>query len=101
MDILGLEPIMAAIVITVIGVGIQVGLGVLQSSNPFDVRKLVSSAIISVFTSFAIVVPILTALPSDIDSLTQFSVLIGTIAAIAGIDQLVKNTGGAILKKKK
>ena len=101
MEILGLEPIMAAIVITVIGVGIQVGLGVLQSTDGFNARKLVSSAIISVFTALAIVVPILTALPDDIDQLTQFSVLIGTIAAIAGIDQLVKNTGGAILKKKK
>ena len=101
MDILGLEPIMAAIVITVIGVGVQVGLGVLQSTEPFNARKLVASAIISVFAAFAIVIPILTALPDDIDQLTQFSVFVGTIASIAGIDQVVKNTGNAILKKKK
>jgi len=99
MDILGLEPIMATVLITVIGVGIQVGLGVLRSESPFEPKRLVASVIISVFAAFAIVAPIISALPGDIDQLTQFSVFVGTIAAIAGIDQLVKNTGGAILKK--
>ena len=39
-------------------------------------------------------------IPEDTDQLTQFSVFVGTIALIAGIDQLVKNIGGAIIKKK-
>jgi len=100
MDIFGLSPIIAAIAITGIGVGVQVGLGFLQSTTAFDPKKLIASAIISVFAAFGIVIPVLTALPEDIDQLTQLSVFIGTIAAIAGIDQLVKNTGASILKKK-
>lgn len=100
MDILGLEPIMATVVITVLGVGIQVGLGALQSTVPFEAKRLAASAISSVFTAFAVVSPIIAALPSDTDQLTQFSVFVGTIASIAGIDQIVKNTGGAILKKR-
>ena len=101
MNVLGLEPILATVIITVIGVGIQVGLGVLQSNTPFDPKKLVSSAIISVFTAFAIVAPIITAIPEGTDQLAQFSIFVGTIAAIAGIDQLVKNVGGAIILQKK
>jgi len=31
--------------------------------------------------------------------MTVFLILIGVVAAIAGIDQLVKNTGGAIAAK--
>ncbi len=101
MNVLGLEPILATVVITVLGVGMQIGLGVLQSNTPFDPKKLVASAIISVFTAFAIVAPIITAMPENADQLVQFSIFVGTIAAIAGIDQLVKNTGGAINQKKK
>lgn len=100
MNILGLEPVVATIVITAIGIGIQVGLGVLQSNSAFDPRKLVASAIISVFTAFAIVEPVVSAIPDNADQLAQFSLFVGTIAAVAGIDTLVKNTGGAILKKK-
>jgi len=46
MDVFGLEPIHATIVIAVIGVLLQVGLGYAQSTNPFDGRKLLTSAII-------------------------------------------------------
>jgi len=62
MNVLGLELIMAAVIITGTGVGIQVELGVLQSTGPFNGRKLVASAIISIFAAFAIVIPILTGL---------------------------------------
>jgi len=55
---------------------LQVGLGYLQSDNPFDGRKLLTSAIIATVAALTVV---------------------GT--AIAGIDQLVKNTGSAIIAK--
>ena len=76
MDVFGLQPIQAIIVIAVVAVSLQVGLGYLQSDNPFDGRKLLTSAIIATVAALTVV---------------------GT--AIADIDQLVKNTGSAIIAK--
>jgi uncharacterized membrane protein len=97
MDVFGLEPIQATIVITVIGVLLQVGLGALQSTNPFDPRKLATSAIIAVVASFTIVATAIQAIPEGADDVTVFLILIGVVASIAGIDSLVKNGGNAIL----
>jgi len=55
MDVFGLEPIQATIIVTIIGVGLQVGLGYLKSGNPFDGRQLLTSAIIVLVVSFTIV----------------------------------------------
>ena len=99
MDVFGLEPIQATIVIAVIGVLLQVGLGVAQSSNPFDGRKLLTSAIIAVVASFTVVATAVQAIPEGADDLTVFLILVGIVASIAGIDQLVKNGGNAILAK--
>ena len=99
MSILGLEPVIATLVITVVGVGIQVGLGVLQSQEAFNPKRLVSSAIISVFTAFGLVMPMVSAVPADATQLIQFGTFVGGIAAVAGIDTLVKNAGKATLKR--
>ena len=55
MDVFGLEPIQATVIVTIIGVGLQVGLGYLKSGNPFDGRQLLTSAIIALVVSFTIV----------------------------------------------
>ena len=47
MTILGLEPIIAAVIFTAAGAGLQFGLGYLGSDKAFDVKKALSTAIIS------------------------------------------------------
>ena len=99
MDVFGLEPIQATIIVTIIGVGLQVGLGYLKSGNAFDGRQLLTSAIIALVVSFTVVGAAVQSIPEGADDMTVFLILIGVVAAIAGIDQLVKNTGGAIVTK--
>ncbi|MDH3780127.1 MAG: hypothetical protein OES15_04635 [Nitrosopumilus sp.] len=99
MDVFGLEPIQATIIVTIIGVGLQVGLGYLKSGNPFDGRQLLTSAIIALMVSFTVVGAAVQSVPEGADDMTVFLILIGVVAVIAGIDQLVKNTGGAIAAK--
>jgi len=101
MDILGLEPIQATIVIAFLGVLLQVGLGVLQSKDPFDGKKVLSSAIIAVFTSIVLVAGVVGALPDNTDPLVQLTTIVTLVGTIAGIDQIVKNGGNAILAKSK
>ena len=98
MDVFGLEPIRATIIVTMIGVGLQVGLGYLKSGNVFDGRQLMTSAIIALVVSFTVVATAIQSIPEGADDMTVFLILVGVVAAIAGIDQIVKNTGGAITK---
>ena len=76
----------------------QVGLRYLKSGNAFDGRQLLTSAIIAIVVSFTIVGAAVQSIPKGADDMTVFLILI-VVAAIAGIDQLVKNTGGAIVAK--
>jgi len=99
MDVFGLDPIQATILVTVIGVALQVGLGFGQSGNPFDARKLLTSAIIAVILSFTVVATVVQSIPEGADDLTVFIILIGVVASIAGIDTIVKNTGGVIASR--
>jgi len=98
MDVFELEPIQATIIVTIIGVGLQVGSRYLKSGNAFDGRQLLTSAIIAIVASFTIVGAAVQSIPKGADDMTVFLILI-VVAAIAGIDQLVKNTGGAIVAK--
>ena len=101
-DILGLNPIILSIVIVIAGVGIHNILGWIKSSDPPNPKKIAASVIIGSFASFAIVTPIIQQLASNPGTeYVQFVTIIGAIASIAGIDQMVKNTGGAILAKTK
>ncbi|MDH3313181.1 MAG: hypothetical protein OEM28_08545 [Nitrosopumilus sp.] len=79
-----------------IGVGLQVGLGYLKSDNPFVGKQLLTSAIIALVVSFTVVATAVQSILKGADDMTVFLILIGVVAAMAGIDQLVKNTGGAI-----
>ena len=100
MQIFGLEPVIATLVISVVGVGIQVGLGILQSPVSFEYKKLLASAIIGVFSAFAIVGPAIGAIPENADPSVMFSIVVGLVAAVAGIDVLFKNVGKSISNRK-
>ena len=96
MDVFGLEPIQATIVIALVAVLLQVGLGYLQLGNPFDGRKLLTSAIIATIAAFTVVGTALQAIPEGTADAEVFMIIVALVASVAGIDQLVKNTGGAI-----
>lgn len=99
-NILGLNPIVLSIVIVIAGVGVHNILGWIKSKGPIQPKKIAASVIIGAFTSFAIVTPIVQQLASSPGTeYVQFVTVLGAIATIAGIDQMVKNTGGAILSK--
>lgn len=101
-EILGLNPIVLSIVIVIAGVGIHNVLGWIKSTNPPNPKKIAASVIIGAFTSFVIVTPIIAQLATNPGTeYVQFVSIIGAIATIAGIDALVKNTGNAILSKRK
>ena len=99
MNVFGLDPIQATIVIAITGVLLQVGIGALQSKEPFDGKKLLSSAIISVIVSITVVATAIQAIPDEMDELAKFVIVIALVGSIAGIDQLVKNGGNVILAK--
>ncbi len=99
-DIFGLNPIVLSIMFIIAGVGIHNVLGWIKSTDPPNPKKIAASVIIGAFTSFGIATPIFAQLVTTIDSeYMQFASIIGAIAIIAGIDQLVKNAGGALLQK--
>jgi len=99
-EILGLHPIVLSIVIVIAGVGIHNVLGWIKSTDPPKPKKIAASVIIGALTSFAIVTPIIEQLATNPGTeYMQFVTIIGAIAMIAGVDALVKNTGGAVLSK--
>jgi len=99
-EILGLNPIVLSIVIVIAGVGIHNVLGWIKSTDPPNPKKIAASVIIGAFTSFGIVTPVIAQLATSPGTeYIQFASIIGAIATIAGIDALVKNTGGAVLSK--
>lgn len=101
-DILGLNPIVFAILLVVAGVGLHTTLGWLQSINPPNPKKIAASVIIGIITSFGIVTPIVHQLSVNPGSeYVEFVTIIGAVATIAGLDQLVKNAGNAIIIKAK
>lgn len=100
--ILGLNPIVLSILIVIAGVGIHNVLGWIKSDSPPIPKKIAASIIIGAFTSFGIVTPVIQQLATSPGTeYVQFVSILGAIATIAGIDQMVKNTGGAILSKAK
>lgn len=98
MQVFGLDPIVAAILITAIGVTIQNVLGWLKNKESFDPRMITSSAMIAFIISLQMVIPVIENIPDDIDQLAKFQILIVAIASIAGIDALGKNGIKAVLK---
>ena len=100
--ILGLNPIVLSILIVIGGVGIHNVLGWIKSDLPPQPKKIAASIIIGAFTSFGIVTPVIAQLATNPGTeYVQFVSILGAIATIAGIDQMIKNTGGAIISKVK
>jgi len=98
MQIFGLDPIVAAIVITATGVTIQNVLGWLKNTDSFNPRMVTASAMIAFIISLQMVIPVIENIPEDIAQLAKFQIIIVAIASIAGIDALGKNGIKAVVR---
>lgn len=101
MQVFGLEPIVAAILITAIGVFLSVLLGWLKSEKSFNIRQAVASALIAFIVSIQLTIAELTVLPDDIPELAIGAIFAGLVAQIAGIDSLAKSAAQAVAKARK
>lgn len=100
MNVFGLEPILAALLFTVIGVAGSVLLGWLKGTVAFNVRQAIASSIIAFVLSFQLVAATLQALPDGIEDLALAMIIIAMIGTVAGIDSLTKSGVKAALKAK-
>lgn len=98
MEIFGLDPILAAILITITGVSLSVILGWLKSDKSFNVKQVVSSAIIAFIVSAQLVIAQISIIPEGTETLALGALLIGMIAVVSGIDSLAKSGMSAALK---
>jgi len=88
MLILGLEPIVAAVIFTAVGAGLQLGLGYLGSNETFDIKKALSTALISATIGIVTVSTALQAIGEEATDLEVLVVLGAVVATVAGIDGL-------------
>lgn len=101
MELFGLDPFVAAVVITIIGVSASVLLGWLKSDNPINPRQIVASAIIAFVVSFQIVAAEISLLPDGIEQLALGMIVFALIAQVSGIDSLAKSGAKAAAKARK
>lgn len=101
MQVFGLEPIVAAILITVIGISLSVLLGWLKNEKSFNIRQAVASALIAFIVSIQLAIAELTVLPGDLPELVLGGILFGLVAQVAGIDSLAKSAAKAVAKARK
>ena len=90
-SIFGLSPVLAALTITFIGIGLRVYIG--TSGKPrsaFNAQALATSFIIGFFASVQLVIVALNNLDPNIDELQLLGIVIGQIAAVMGVDAGVK-----------
>lgn len=97
-QIFGLEPIVAAILITIAGVSISVLLGWLKGNSSFNIKQVVASALIAFIISIQLVIAELTVLPGDVEELALGAILFGMIAQVSGIDSMAKSAAQAASK---
>lgn len=101
MQIFGLDPLVAAILLTTLGVSLSVLLGWLKGTDPINIKQVVASALIAFVVSIQLVIAELTVLPDDLTELAIGGILFGLIALVAGVDSLAKSTVKAALKARK
>ena len=92
MDVFGLSPVVATIVIVSIGVTLQNLLGWLKSHENFNIRRTLASAIIAFIVGITIIGPQIEAIQDQmLSELSELTIVASLIASIAGFDILTKN----------
>ncbi len=92
MDVFGLSPVIATIVIVTIGVILQNLLGWLKSKEHYDTRSALASTIIAFIVGITIIGPQIEAIQDQmLSDLSELTIIASLIASIAGFDVLTKN----------
>ena len=94
MEILGLSPVAAALIITLTGITLRTILGMSgKSRKEFNPQLLLVSFVIGFFASVQLVITSLQHIPADADELVILSIVTGEIATVMGIDAGVRSAG--------
>ena len=100
MEVFGLSPVLATIIIVFTGVTLQNLLGWLKSKEGYDVRNGIASAIIAFVVGITIIGPQIEAIQDQmLSELSELIIFASLIASIAGFDTLTKNALKAANKK--
>lgn len=100
MQILGLDPIPAALLISLIAVGLRTWWGMTDKDlKDFNFRLLSQTIIIGLLIAIIAVAGNIEAFPNDVSDLQQLIFVVSQVAAIIGIDKGVKE-GGKLLAGK-
>ena len=92
--ILGLHPIVAALGITLLGIGLRTVIGIAgKPRSEFNAPLLMTSLIIGFFATIQLVIVSLQHIPEDANDLIILSIITGEIATVMGIDAGVKSAG--------
>ncbi len=95
MDIFGMSPLMAAIVLSFSGVALANVLGWLTSKTKFEPRKSAASAILAILVTIPSATAALTALPDGIDDIGKLNFVVVFLAQAGGIDFFAKTMNKA------
>ena len=92
MEIFGLSPVAATIMIVSLGVVLQNLLGWLKSKENFDIKSALASAIIAFIVGITIIGPQIEAIQGQmLSELSELTIAASLVASIAGFDVLTKN----------
>ena len=92
MDIFGLSPVVATILIVSTGIVLQNFLGWLKSKENYDTRSALASTVIAFVVGITIIGPQIEAIQDQmLSDLSELTIVASLIASIAGFDVLTKN----------
>lgn len=91
MEILGLAPVSAIILICIIGVGIRTFMGMEgKKLNEFRIRTLFSTFALGLITSIGIVGATIEGISGNVSDTAQLIIVVGQIGTIIGVDYVAK-----------
>lgn len=98
MQIFGLEPVVAALIIAAVGVAYSIGIGYAKSTDGMNGKKLITSILIAIPGSIILVATGIENSTATAD-LTVLVLIVGWILQISGTDSTIKGIA-SVLKRK-
>ena len=100
MEIFGLSPVLATIIIVTTGLMLQNLLGWLKSKESYDIKNALASTIIAFVVGITIIGPQIEVIQDQmLSELSQLTIFASLVASIAGFDTLTKNAFKMVNKK--
>lgn len=100
MEIFGLSPVLATIIIVTTGLMLQNLLGWLKSKESYDIKNTLASTIIAFVVGITIIGPQIEVIQDQmLSELSQLTIFASLVASIAGFDILTKNAFKMVNKK--